>query len=112
MSRAPRHELQPLGYFVWVSRTDKRGLVVDTGFERPVGTKRGRTVIRPVGEAGLFPTSYNLGEVLEGYETLKKLASSRHHIVPGHDPAVMKLYPASSPALAGLVGRLDVDPKV
>jgi hypothetical protein len=50
--------------------------------------------------------------VLEGYETLKKLASSRHHIVPGHDPAVMKLYPAASSALAGLVIRLDVDPKV
>jgi glyoxylase-like metal-dependent hydrolase (beta-lactamase superfamily II) len=63
-------------------------------------------------EARIFPTTYNLGEVLEGYETLKRLATSRHHIVPGHDPAVMKLYPAASPALAGLVVRLDVDPKV
>ena len=47
-------------------------------------------------EARMFPTTYNLAEVLEGYETLKRLASSRHHIVPGHDPAVMKLYPAAS----------------
>jgi hypothetical protein len=32
--------------------------------------------------------------------------------VPGHDPAVMKIYPAASDALKGLVVRLDVDPKV
>ena len=62
-------------------------------------------------EARIFPTTYNLAEVLEGYETLKRLASSRH-IVPGHDPEVMKLYPAASSALSGLVVRLDVDPKV
>ena len=54
----------------------------------------------------------HLAEVLEGYETLKRLASSRNHIVPGHDPAVMKIYPAASEALKGLVIRLDVDPKV
>ena len=63
-------------------------------------------------EARVFPTTYNLGEVLEGYETLKKLATSRNHIVPGHDPAVMKIYPPASDALKGLVIRLDVDPKV
>ena len=49
----------------------------------------------------MFPTTYNLAEVLEGYETLKRLATSRNHIVPGHDPAVMKIYPAASPQLAG-----------
>ena len=63
-------------------------------------------------EGRVFPTTYNLAEVLEGYETLKKLATSRNHIVPGHDPAVMKIYPAASDALKGLVIRLDVDPKV
>ncbi|MEX2036750.1 MAG: N-acyl homoserine lactonase family protein [Xanthobacteraceae bacterium] len=237
----PHDVLQPLDYFVWVIKNDTRTFVVDTGFDQPVGSKRGRTVITPVGEglkrlgvdpdkvedviishmhydhcgnvdlfpraryhvqdkemhyctgrcmchrqlrasyeedyvvsmlrklyagrvtfhdgvdelapgvtlhhigghamglqsirvktkrghvmlaadavhlyphldeARIFPTTYNLAEVLEGYETLKKLASSRHHIVPGHDPAVMKLYPAATPALAGLVVRLDVDPKV
>jgi hypothetical protein len=35
------------------------------------------------------------GEVVEGYETLKKLASSRDHIVPGHDPLVLARYPAA-----------------
>ena len=85
-----------------------------------VKTKRGYVMLAAdavhlyphLDEARIFPTTYNLAEVLEGYETLKKLASSRHHIVPGHDPAVMKLYPAATPALAGLVVRLDVDPKV
>jgi glyoxylase-like metal-dependent hydrolase (beta-lactamase superfamily II) len=227
----PHDVLQPLDYFVWVVRNDKRTIVVDTGFDQPVGDTRGRTVITPVGEglkrlgvdpdtvetvgnvdlfpraryhvqdkemhyctgrcmchrqlrasyeedyvvsmlrklyagrvtfhdgvselapgvtlhhigghamglqsvrvktrrgfvmlaadavhlfphldeARIFPTTYNLAEVLEGYETLKKLASSRNHIVPGHDPAVMKLYPAASEQLKGLVVRLDVDPKV
>ena len=237
----PHDVLQPLDYFVWVIKNDKRTFLVDTGFDQPVGTKRGRTVVTPINEglkrlgvepdkiedviishmhydhcgnvdmfpraryhvqdkemnfctgrcmchkqlrasyeegyvismlskvfagrvtfhdgvsemapgitlhhigghamglqsirvktkrgfvmlaadavhlfphldeARIFPTTYNLGEVLEGYETLKRLASSRNHIVPGHDPAVMKIYPAASPQLAGLVIRLDVDPKV
>ena len=47
----PHDVLQPLDYFVWVIRNDKRTFVVDTGFDQPVGTKRGRTVITPVGEA-------------------------------------------------------------
>jgi len=237
----PHDVLQPLDYFVWVIKNDKRTFLVDTGFDQPVGTKRGRTVITPINEglkrlgvepdkvediiishmhydhcgntdmfpraryhvqdkemhfctgrcmchkqlrnsyeedyvvsmlrkvfagrvsfhdgvsemapgitlhhigghamglqsvrvktkrgfvmlaadavhlfphldeARVFPTTYNLGEVLEGYETLKKLATSRNHIVPGHDPAVMKIYPPASNALKGLVIRLDVDPKV
>jgi len=62
-------------------------------------------------QARIFPTTYNLAEVLEGYETLKKLASSRQHIVPGHDPAVMALYPAAKPGLEDWVVRLDLEPK-
>ena len=226
----PHDVLQPLDYFVWVIKNDKRTFLVDTGFDQPVGTKRGRTVITPIDEglkrlgiepdkvediiishmhydhcgnvdmfpraryhvqdkemhyctgrcmchkqlrnsyeegyvvsmvrklfagrvtfhdgvseiapgitlhhigghamglqsirvktkrgyvmlaadavhlfphldeARIFPTTYNLAEVLEGYETLKRLATSRNHIVPGHDPAVMKIYPAASDALEG-----------
>jgi glyoxylase-like metal-dependent hydrolase (beta-lactamase superfamily II) len=237
----PHDVLQPLDYFVWVIRNAERTVLVDTGFDRPVGAKRGRTLVTPVGDAlkafgiepdtvenivishmhydhcgnvdlfpraryhlqdkemhyctgrcmchrqlrssyeedyvvsmvrklfagrvtfhdgvselapgitlhhigghamglqsirvktrrgfvvlaadavhlyphldegRIFPTTYNLAEVLEGYETLKKLASSRHHIVPGHDPAVMRLYPAPRPDLEGRVVRLDVDPKI
>ena len=74
-----------------------------------VKTKRGYVMLAAdavhlfphLDEARVFPTTYNLAEVLEGYETLKRLATSRNHIVPGHDPAVMKIYPAASDALEG-----------
>jgi glyoxylase-like metal-dependent hydrolase (beta-lactamase superfamily II) len=57
-----------------------------------------------------FPVVYNIGEMLEGYNTLYKLADSPDHIVPGHDPLVMKKYPAASKELEGIVVRLDADP--
>jgi hypothetical protein len=31
--------------------------------------------------------------------------------VPGHDPAVMKLYPVAKPGLEDWVVRLDAEPK-
>jgi hypothetical protein len=40
------------------------------------------------------------------------LASSRHHIVPGHDPEVLKFYPAMKAGLENWIVRLDVDPNV
>lgn len=57
-----------------------------------------------------FPIVYNVADMLEGHRTLQKLASSPLHIVPGHDPLVMKKYPASNPTLAGVAVRLDADP--
>ena len=36
---------------------------------------------------------------LEGYRTLKKLASSRQHIVPGHDPQVFQRFPRVAPGV-------------
>ena len=232
----PHDVLQPLDYFVWVIRNDKRTFVVDTGFDQPVGTKRGRTVVTPVGEAlkrfgvdpdtvedviishmhydhcgnvdlfpraryhvqdvemaystgrcmchaeiripfepddvvamvrkvfagrvvfhdgedelapgitlhhigghskGLqcvrvntqrghvvlasdashlyahmnegrvFPITYSVAETLEGYQTLRKLADSPKHIVPGHDPAVLTEYPAAKRGLEDWIVRLD-----
>src|SRR6266849_4308810 len=38
----------------------------------------------------VFPITYNVEEVVEGYETLKRLASSPRHVVPGHDPLVLQ----------------------
>jgi len=49
--------------------------------------------------------------VLEGYATLKKLAPSPDHIVPGHDPLVLARYPAAKPGLEGWIVRLDAAPK-
>jgi glyoxylase-like metal-dependent hydrolase (beta-lactamase superfamily II) len=60
----------------------------------------------------VFPTTFNLGDVMKGYETLRRLADSLHHIVPGHDPLVMQRYPAPGRELEGIVARLDVAPQV
>ena len=57
-----------------------------------------------------FPLVYHLGEMLEGFATLRRLADSEQHIVPGHDPLVLQRYPAASPELKGIVARLDLPP--
>jgi glyoxylase-like metal-dependent hydrolase (beta-lactamase superfamily II) len=85
-----------------------------------VKTKRGYVVVASdachlyshLDEGRVFPITYSVGDTLEGYKTLKKLASSRHHIVPGHDPEVLKLYPALKAGLENWIVRLDADPKV
>jgi glyoxylase-like metal-dependent hydrolase (beta-lactamase superfamily II) len=59
----------------------------------------------------IFPVVYNVGEVLEGYGKLKMLASSPRHIIPGHDPNVINLYPPGRAGLDNWIVRLDIDPK-
>ena len=84
-----------------------------------VKTRRGHVVLASdathlyshIYEGRVFPVTYNVGDVLEGYVTIKRLADSPDHIIPGHDPAVIDRYPAASPALEKLVVRLDSDPK-
>jgi glyoxylase-like metal-dependent hydrolase (beta-lactamase superfamily II) len=58
-----------------------------------------------------FPVVYNVAEMLAGHDTLRRLASSPQHIVPGHDPLVMRRYPAARADLEGIVVRLDAEPK-
>jgi glyoxylase-like metal-dependent hydrolase (beta-lactamase superfamily II) len=57
-----------------------------------------------------FATLENMFLMLEGFRRLRKLAPTEAHIVPGHDPAVLARYAPPSPALAGIVARLDVAP--
>src|SRR5258708_38047545 len=57
-----------------------------------------------------FTTAFHIGKMLEGFDRLLELAPDEGHIVPGHDPLVMKLYPAPSPELEGVAVRLDVPP--
>jgi glyoxylase-like metal-dependent hydrolase (beta-lactamase superfamily II) len=84
-----------------------------------VATRRGPVVIASdtthlyahFEEGRVFPTTYHIGEVLEGYATLQRLAHSPRHIIPGHDPLVLARYPAARPGLEGWVVRLDADPK-
>lgn len=58
----------------------------------------------------LFPIAYNLHDMLAGYNTLRRLATSRNHIVPGHDPLVMDRYPSAQPGTEDWIVRLDVEP--
>lgn len=57
-----------------------------------------------------FPVVYNVGDMIEGYHKAYALASSSDHVIPGHDPLVMKKYPAPHNDLQGIVARLDVAP--
>ena len=56
-----------------------------------------------------FPVLVDVGDYLEGLDRLGRLASSPRHIIPGHDPLVLKQYPAARAGLADVV-RLDVEP--
>jgi glyoxylase-like metal-dependent hydrolase (beta-lactamase superfamily II) len=82
-----------------------------------VRTRRGWVVLAAdashlyshINEGRVFPVTYNVADVLEGYATIKRLAESNDHIIPGHDPEVVKRYPAAHPALEGFIVRLDAD---
>jgi glyoxylase-like metal-dependent hydrolase (beta-lactamase superfamily II) len=83
-----------------------------------VKTRRGYVVLasdathlyRHIDEGRVFPIVYSAGDVLAGYDTIKRLATSRQHIIPGHDPQVLQIYPAAGPGLDGWAARLDADP--
>jgi glyoxylase-like metal-dependent hydrolase (beta-lactamase superfamily II) len=59
----------------------------------------------------VFPITYHVGDVLAGYDKVEALATSKHHVVPGHDPLVLALYPPARPNMEGWAARLDADPK-
>jgi glyoxylase-like metal-dependent hydrolase (beta-lactamase superfamily II) len=58
-----------------------------------------------------FPIVANAIEMLEGFRRVHALADGPDHVIPGHDPLVMTLYPALSPKLEGIVARLDAPPR-
>ncbi|WP_323771875.1 N-acyl homoserine lactonase family protein [Antarctobacter sp.] len=55
-----------------------------------------------------FPIVVDLQNMLDGFDTLERLASSRDLVVPGHDPLVRRLFPAGP---AAHVIRLDPGPQ-
>lgn len=57
-----------------------------------------------------FTVVYHVAELLAGYQTLRRLATSPAHVIPGHDPLVLARYPAARQGLEGWVVRLDVAP--
>ncbi len=83
-----------------------------------VKTRRGYVVLasdathlyQHIEEGRIFPVVHNTADVLEGYKTIKRLAASPLHIIPGHDPKVLERFPAARPGLENWVARLDADP--
>jgi glyoxylase-like metal-dependent hydrolase (beta-lactamase superfamily II) len=62
-------------------------------------------------ERRVYPIVDNVALVLEGYDLLERLATSRQHVIPGHDPAVLDRYPAARAGLQDWVVRLDAEPR-
>ena len=60
----------------------------------------------------VFPLVHHVGEAMDAFDRLRELADSIEHIIPGHDPDVMKRYPAASAELDGIAVRLDRPPVV
>jgi glyoxylase-like metal-dependent hydrolase (beta-lactamase superfamily II) len=58
-----------------------------------------------------FSIVFDVVQMKIGWGKLVALASAPQHVVPGHDPLVMQRYAAPSAALAGIVVRLDAEPK-
>lgn len=84
-----------------------------------VWTKRGWVVVASdashlymnMNEGVPFPAVHDAGAMMEGFRTIHRLADSPKHVVPGHDPLVMAIYPPVSAELAGIAVRLDETPK-
>lgn len=58
-----------------------------------------------------FAVVFDVGDMLEAHDSMRNLAESPDHIVPGHDPLVMQRYPAPADELEGVAVRLDVELK-
>lgn len=57
-----------------------------------------------------YPALYSVGDMLRGFDTVRALADSPAHIIPGHDPVVLQRFPSPSPASKGIIARLDDAP--
>ena len=57
-----------------------------------------------------YPVVYNVGDMIEGYARVRELSDSPVHIIPGHDPAVLSLYPAAFDDTEGWIARVDLPP--
>lgn len=84
-----------------------------------VATERGQVVLASDGMhffqnfelSNPFPVLVDVRDYLAGWQRIEQWADSPDHVVPGHDPLVLSMYPPSSPELAGIAARLDVAPR-
>lgn len=83
-----------------------------------VNTARGRVVL--ASDAAHFYENYrdrnpfficwSMDDMFKSFDKIGDIADSEHHVVPGHDPQVLKMYPAMHADLKNIVHRLDVPP--
>lgn len=107
-----RGEVVP-GVHVHLVGGHSRGLQIVT-----VNTARGIVVLASdashyyanIEEQSPFPIVDRVEDMLEGFRLIRRLAPSPAHIVPGHDPEVLRRYPASLPGGPDGIVRLDVEP--
>jgi glyoxylase-like metal-dependent hydrolase (beta-lactamase superfamily II) len=82
-----------------------------------VGTARGPVVLASdathyyehIETNRAFAVFANLPDLLEGYRTVRRLAPTMQHVVPGHDPKVFGRYPAAE-GMEGWAIRVDLPP--
>lgn len=53
-----------------------------------------------------FSLVHTLPEMYDAFDTVRALADSPAHIIPGHDPLVIERYPAAGPGLEGIAVRI------
>jgi glyoxylase-like metal-dependent hydrolase (beta-lactamase superfamily II) len=83
-----------------------------------VATERGPVVLASdathfyahIDSRRVFRVLYNQGDMLEGYNTLERLAGARERVIPGHDPLVLQHYPAASASTDGCSRRFTAAP--
>jgi glyoxylase-like metal-dependent hydrolase (beta-lactamase superfamily II) len=84
-----------------------------------VHTKRGWVVLAADAshfyenmERGIpFHGTYDIDQGIAGFDLMRAMADSPQHVVPGHDPEVVRRYPSVSSALEGIALRLDEPPR-
>jgi len=58
-----------------------------------------------------FPVVYNVGDMMEGFARLRGLADRPEGVIPGHDPEVLRRFPAHAQDTEGWIARLDAPPR-
>ena len=83
-----------------------------------VATRRGPVIVasdavhlyEEMERARPFRVFYDLREMFEGYRTLGGRMLSRDHLIPGHDPELVRRFPAAGPEFEGEILRFDLEP--
>lgn len=58
-----------------------------------------------------FTVAFNISDMMAAHDRIRELVDSDDHVLPAHDPWLLRLYPAASPELEGRILRLDRRPE-